>query len=85
MDTPTQFESAIQLFDRIGVEVRRDHLGGSGGGLCVVQGRRIVLIDLDVDLETRLECCLRALAECPELEGLYVPPALRQRIERLPP
>ncbi len=81
MNTLTLLNTVIDLLDRIGVEVRQDHLGGGSGGLCVVQGRRIVLIDLDTDLPTRLERCLRALAACPELETLYVPPAIRERLE----
>ena len=85
MDTPALFESVVGLLGRVGVDVRQDHLGGSGGGLCVVRGQRVVLVDLDTDLETRLERCLRALAECPEVNGIYLPPAVRERIERMSP
>ncbi len=83
MDTAAQFEAVVELFGRLGIQVREEHLGGSGGDLCVVCGRRVVFVDLDADVATRLHRSLRALAALPELETVYVQPALRGLIERL--
>lgn len=81
MDSAAQLEGVVELFSRLGVEVRQEHLGGGSGGLCVIHGRRVVFIDLDADVATRLERSVLAAASLPELDTVYVPPALRELIE----
>lgn len=83
MDAATQFDESVELLGRLGIEVRGEHLGGGGGGLCVLRGRRVAFVDLDADVATRLHRCLLALAALPELDTVYVQPALRMAIERL--
>ncbi len=83
MDPTAQFEAVVEILGRVGVEIRHEHLGGGGGGLCQVHGRRVVFVDLDADVATRLGRCLVALAALPEYGTIYVPPALRESIERL--
>lgn len=82
MDITAQLEGVVTLFGRLGMDVRREHLGGDSGGLCVIRGRRVVFVDLDADLATRLDRCLQVLAGLPELDTVYVPPGLRERIEQ---
>jgi hypothetical protein len=82
MDAGAHLEVVLELLGRLGVTVRFEHMGDGGGGLCVVRGCRIVFVDLDADIATRLERSLEALAACPELETLYVPPAIRELIDR---
>lgn len=81
MDVIAQFDAAIGLLGRLGIEVRQEHFGGGGGGFCTVRGRRMLFVDLDADGATRLERALAALADLPELDNVYVPPALRESIE----
>lgn len=83
MDAIAQFDAAVELLERLNIDIRREHLGGGGGGLCSLRGRRTVFIDLDADIPTRLERTIRALAELPELESAYVTPALRELIEQV--
>lgn len=83
MDTTAQFDAVVDLLGRLGVDVRQERLGGTCGGLCEVHGRRVVFVDLDADAATRLEWCVRALASLPELDSIYVTPALRDLIERV--
>ncbi len=82
MDAIAQFDAAIELLARLGVDVRDEHLGGGGGGLCRLHGRRIVFVDLDADLATRLQDSIRALATLSEIDAVYVTPALRELIDR---
>ncbi|MGD2107980.1 MAG: hypothetical protein PVI86_01185 [Phycisphaerae bacterium] len=84
MDEAAQFDEVLKLCDRLGIEIRREHLGGDGGNLCSLRGRRLLFVDLDADSATRLEASLRALARLPELETVYVPQVLRELIERMP-
>jgi hypothetical protein len=83
MDATAQLDTVLQLFERLGIEVRRERLGGSGGGLCKIRGHRVVFVDLDADLATRLDRCVEALASIPEAASLYIAPEMRERMDRL--
>ncbi len=83
MDAIAQFDTVLELFGRLGIDVRQEHLGGGGGGLCRLHGRRVVFIDLDADMATRLQESLRALAALSELESVYITPALRELVDRV--
>lgn len=80
--SPT-FDEMIELARRLGVGVRHAHLGGAGGGLAVVRGRRQLFVDLDSDPEDQLERTARAMAGLlGELDALYVRPDVRALLER---
>ena len=83
MDTTTQLDSILRLFEQLGVEVRQERLDGGGGGLCWIRGRRVVFVDLDADAATRLDRCLEALAAVPEAAAVYISPELRERMDCL--
>ncbi len=85
MDAETRLNAAFEVFKRLGIVVQREHLGGTGGGLCVVRGTRRVFLDLDSDLATQLEVVAAALRAVPELETVYVPPVLRELIDQREP
>ncbi len=82
MDAAHQLQIVLDLFERLQIEVRQEHLGGGGGSLCSLRSRRVLFVDLDADAATRLDQCVHGLAELPELASLYVPPEIRERIER---
>ena len=80
-DAAVQLEAVVDLFDRLGVEVRREPLGGAGGSLCRIRDRHVLFIDLDADAATRLDRSVEALSSLPGVDALYIPPELRERIE----
>lgn len=73
---------ALALLERLDVEVRNVHLGGTGGGFCVLRGKRVMFLDLDADVATQLDVSLAALAELPEVDSLFASPALRELLDR---
>jgi hypothetical protein len=81
MDAGQGIADVLDLLERLNVEIRREHLGGHGGGLCSIRGRRIAFFDLDADPATQLTRCLADLAGLPELESMYLKPSLRALIE----
>ena len=83
MDALAQIDMVVELLERMGVEVRRERMGGSGGGLCRMRGRQVMFIDEDADAATRLERCVEGLAALPESESVFLPPELRERVERM--
>jgi hypothetical protein len=82
MDREAQLEAIIEVFGRLDIAVRLERLGGGGGGLCALRGQRVLFIDLDADVATRLDRSVGALASLPELDSVYLTPALREHIAR---
>lgn len=83
MDLQTKLETLINAAQELGLTIRHEPLGGSGGGLCKLRGQRILFVDTSADPEDRYEALLAALAPLPELEVHYLPPELREDLERL--
>ena len=81
MKASGKLERLLELLENLGIEVRAERLDGSGGGLCSVRGRRVFFLDLDADSSTHEELAIAALAELPEVDGTYLPPTVRERIE----
>lgn len=82
MGTTSQLDMLLEAMGRLGIKVRRERLGG-GGGLCSIRGERVLFVDLDADAATRMETCLRAAASMPETDRVYLPPSVREAIDRL--
>ena len=83
MGSASLLDELLVLLENWGVEVRSERLGGSGGGLCAVRHRRVFFLDIDADEATREARAIAALAELPEAEQTYLPPAVRERVEKL--
>ena len=83
MDATTQLDTIVRLFEQLGVEVRQERLGGSGGGMCQIRGKRVVFVDLDADAATRLDQCVAALATVPEAATVFISPELRELVDNL--
>jgi len=81
IDQTSQIDRIKAILGRLGIEVREELLGGTGGGLCNVRGRRMFVLDREADAATRLDRCLAALLAVPEAETIYLPPDLREAID----
>ncbi|MBI4718801.1 MAG: hypothetical protein HY763_13420 [Planctomycetes bacterium] len=82
-DETSELELLYELLGRLEVEVRRESMGGAGGGVCTLRGRRVLFVDLDADAATCVEAALAALASDSRADTLFLPPALRERVDRL--
>jgi UDP-N-acetylmuramate dehydrogenase len=77
------FRELVGVAARLGVEVRVEPFqtpAVRGGGRCVLDGRELILLDARAPLVDRVEALARALAGF-DLEDVYLPPELRERIE----
>ena len=68
-DTLGLLEEAVHLARDAGFEVREEPLGELPGGPCVVQGRRILLLNLEQSAAGRLSVLVNCLARDPGIEG----------------
>ncbi|HVP13712.1 MAG TPA: hypothetical protein VMV94_21230 [Phycisphaerae bacterium] len=82
MDLQSRFDALLSLAAEMGLTVRREPLGGEGGGYCMLRGQSVLFVDTMADLETRYERTLAALAPLPETDRRYLPPEVREDLER---
>ncbi len=85
MDDQHLFEELLQAAERLAVEVRIEPFetpATMGGGLCVVRGEKLVLIDQRAPLPDRIRALARALLEL-QSETVYMAPEARELIEAI--
>lgn len=83
MDHETMLHHLEELAGRLGIEVRYESAAGRVG-LCVLRGARIAVIDSNLRVADRVAALASVLAG-EELNGVYLPPAVRDRLDRACP
>lgn len=85
-DPGTLLPALERLARSVGVEVRRERLdigdARAPGGLCRLEGRTLCILSDALGREEECEVLGRALRTF-DLEGVFVPPALREYLESL--
>lgn len=74
-------EDLLALLEANEVTVRNEPLGGGGGGLCTVKGRRILFADTEAPSIVTAAICAEALAKAADIDQIYIKPQVRQFIE----
>ena len=83
MELHSRLDTLLNLARELGIEIRSESLGGEGGGMCILRGRRVLFVDTSADVETRYEKTVGSMATLKELDGRYVPPEVRDDLDRL--
>jgi len=87
MDAQQLLDELVQAAQRLDVEVRSEPFetpAAMGGGLCVVRGAPLVLIDQQAPLVDRLRALARALGDLGS-EEVYMVPEARDLVDRSRP
>ncbi len=82
MDVQARLDALLAAAEQLGIEIRRVPLGGEGGGLCSLRGQRVLFVDASADTATRYDKTVDAMARLPELQDRYLPPLVREDLER---
>ena len=72
----------LDLAEKAGIELRHETLGGEGGGLCVLRGKKILFIDETAVLADRIARTAAALSSLEEIEDSFILPQVRQVLEK---
>ena len=78
MHTVELLESALELADRLGYQVRQEWLDGLTGGGCELRGQKILFLDLALGPEDQLDQVLDTLRREPDTNRLPMPHKLRE-------
>jgi hypothetical protein len=82
MDSTAVLDELLMLLEAQNVTVRRDTLGGSGGGLCNIKGKNIFFLDTQASPTEAAAKCAEALAKVADIETLYIKPQIRELVEK---
>jgi hypothetical protein len=74
-------EELLELLKANGVAIRREPLGGSGGGVCTVKGQTIFFLDTQAPSAEVAVLCAEAVHKVVDVEKIYIKPEVRQLIE----
>ena len=82
MEAHEQLQFLLNLAERLKLTIRQAPAGPAGshpgGAVVVLKGERIVFIDPDAPLGDRVAVLASALSDNSELEGMFVPPEIRE-------
>ncbi|KPK36287.1 MAG: hypothetical protein AMJ65_16375 [Phycisphaerae bacterium SG8_4] len=73
-------EELLALLETNKVTIRKEPLGGSGGGLCTVKGRRVLFVDTEAPSIVTAAICAQSLPKVADIEQIYIKPQVRQFI-----
>ena len=81
MNEQSILEEMLTLLEAGGVIIRREPLGGSGGGLCAIKGQHIFFFDTQASSTDVAAICAEAIPQFVDVETIYIKPEVRQFIE----
>lgn len=87
MDSYRQLSALLDLAEEIGLSVRvmpsqGDTLDHPGGACVRIGKQEILFLDPEASVADRLSVAAHALTGRPELEGRFLPPELRELLDR---
>lgn len=74
-------QELLALLEANRVKVRREPLGGRGGGLAMMKGENIFFVDTEAPSAEVATLCAEAVTKLMDIETIYVRPEVRQFIE----
>jgi hypothetical protein len=83
MDSTAILDELLGLLEGQNVIIRRDALGGDGGGLCSIKGKNIFYLDTQANVTETAAKCAEALIKVADVEKLYIKPQIRELLDKL--
>ena len=80
MDKQRLLDELLALLEANGVTIRREPLGGSGGGLCTLKSERIFFVDTQAPSAEMTVRCAQAVSKVVDIEKVYIRPKVREFI-----
>jgi hypothetical protein len=82
MTIQERLNTLIAAATAVGIDVERVPMGGEGGGLAILAGKRRLFVDTMADSTTAYETTLAALANLQEIQALDLPEQVRTDLEQ---
>ena len=75
-------EELLLVLGQNNIEIRREAMGGGGGGLCKIRDKTIFFVDTDAYSADMAGVCAQALLGKVDIESIYLKPQIRDFIEK---
>jgi hypothetical protein len=62
--------------------IRREELGGNGGGLCTLKGEDVFFLDTQASSAETATLCADAVLKRIDIEAIFIKPEVREFIEK---
>lgn len=86
MEDETLYQLLVELMEKLSIKVVRKNLQDEefkiSGGFCKIRGENVMILDTRVPLREQVELLARELAS-QNLEDVFVPPVLRELMEKI--
>lgn len=82
MDQQQVIDDLLDLLAMQQVEIRREPMGGSGGGLCHFQEKSVFFLDTEATPGETTDQCVEAVKRLVDIDIIYLRPQVRQVLER---
>ena len=73
------------VLEALGVQVRHEMLEGSSGGMCTVQGRSCMFLDVSAQPSDLARLCAIAVMGKADIDRMYLKPEVRRYLETIVP
>lgn len=83
MTLQMRLDALLDAAKSVGIPVEKVPMGGEGGGLAILAGKRRLFVDTMSDTATAYETTLGALAAIPEIDALPLPESVRADLDKL--
>ena len=81
MNSQQILEDLLLILEENDVEIRKESIAGSAGGLCSIKGKNIFFLDTLAPSLDSASTAARVIDRLLDIETIYIRPELRQFIE----
>ncbi len=78
-------EELLLVLEQNNVHIRREPLGGRGGGLCKIKDKHILFVDTQANAADMAAICAQAVHQTLDIENIYIKPQVRRFLEKHKP
>jgi hypothetical protein len=82
LDDHLILEELIGLLESNGIRTRVEDLNESNGGLCTINGEKILFLNTHYQSDELAICCADAVLKVVDIEAVYIKPEIRAFIEK---
>jgi len=81
MNDQSILDELLALLEGRDVKIRREPLGGRGGGLAAMKGETLFFVDTDATSADVAALCAEAVVKLVDIEAIYLRPEVRLFLE----
>jgi len=74
-------EELLGLLEAGNVKIRRESLGGGGGGFCMVKGEPTLFLDTQAPTAESAAVCAEAVLKTVNIDSIYIRPEVRRFLD----